>query len=157
MPAIATITPVSEAAGTTGYELWALSIPDYGSPPTAPQLSVEVLQPVNVDGSRYRVGGAHFPEFQLLGVIPAESFASAGATARAIEQLQGKQVSFQYTRAGATAYTFYVKSARALATGKRILGATAASSTGNASPGPSPQSAALGSVEISLVMQGFAP
>lgn len=161
MPAIATLTPFTEpilssSAFTTGpWELWGLQIPGYGSPPTYAQFEVEVLQPPAIDGNRYRLGGAHFPEFQLLGIIPAIDFPTAGLVAREIERLRGLQVTFQYTRTGASAYNFYVKSAQGLANAKRIIGATANGQSQDA--GPAPSTTAGASVDISLVLQYYAP
>lgn len=161
MPAIATLIPVAggpidaTAFTTAPWQLYGLQIPGYGSPPTYAQFDVEVLQPFNVDGNRYRIAGAHFPEFPLNGVIPATDFASAGLVAREIERTKGWQLTFQYTRSGSSPYTFYVKEARGLANSARILGAT--SSVGGGGPGPAPSTDSLASVDISLVLQYFAP
>lgn len=161
MPAVATIKPVDNgpvlagAYTTAPWELWGLIIPTYGSPPTYAQFDVEVLQPPNVDGNRYRVGGAHFPEFTVNAIIPAADFATAGLVAREIERTKGWQVTFQYTRSGASPYNFYVKEARGLANAGRVLGASA--SVGNGDGGPAPSAEALASVDISLVLQYFAP
>lgn len=164
MPAVATLSvvsggPIDSGAFTTApWPLWGLQIPGYGSPPTYAQFDVEVLQPPNVDGNRYRIGGAHFPEFTLNAIIPASDFASAGLLAREVERTKGWQVEFKYTRDGASAYNFYVKEARGYANAGRILGASSTGgSSGGDSAGPAPSSEALASVDVSLVLQYFAP
>lgn len=162
MPAIATIRPAdkgpiaSSAYTTSPWELWGVVIPGFGTPPTYAQFDVEVLQPPNVDGNRYRVAGAHFPEFTVNAIIPATSMASAALIAREIERTKGWQIVFSYANTG-TENNFYVKEARGLANASRILGATASIGNSGGSPGPAPSAEALASVDISLVLQYFAP
>ena len=163
MPAVATLKPVgnvpldSSVFSTAPWELWGVFIPQYGSPPTYAQFDVEVLQPPNVDGNRYRIAGAHFPEFTVNGIVPAVDFQSAGLLAREIERTKGGQMEFQYTRSGSSPYTFYVKEARCLASASRILGASVQSGGGwSNSAGPAPSTDANAAVDISLVLQYFA-
>jgi hypothetical protein len=162
MPAVAIIYPSGGPIPATSFttppwELWGFVIPGFGSPPTSAQFEVEVLQPPNVDGSRIRAGGAHFPEFTINGIIPAKDFPTAGAVAREIERTKAGRMVFKYTRDGASAYEFYVKDARAFANAGRILGATSSSGAPSGdSAGPAPSAEALASVDISLVLQYFA-
>lgn len=162
MPAVAIIYPsggpIPKTSFTTPpWELWGLVIPGFGSPPTSAQLEAELLQPPNVDGSRLRAGGAHFPEFTINGIIPARDFPTAGALAREIERTKAGRVVFKYTRDGASSYEFYVRDARAFANAGRVLGATAGAGAGGGdSAGPAPSSEAGASVDVSLVLQYFA-
>ncbi len=163
MPAIATIVPfgtlISPSSYTTPpWELWGLTIPGFGSPPTYAQFFNETLQPKNTDGARFRIGGAHFAEFQLVGIVPAQDFPSAGLVAREIERTKGDFIEFQYTRSGASPYSFFVKEARCMANAARILGASVSGGGGGAGGGgPAPSTEAMASVDIMLTLQYSAP
>ena len=161
MPAIATIVPfgtlISPSSYTTPpWELWGLTIPGFGSPPTYAQFFNETLQPKNTDGARFRIGGAHFPEFQMIGIVPAQEFASAAMVARQIERTKGDFIQFAYT--GNPPFVFFVKEARCMANAARILGASVSGGGGGAGGGgPAPSSSALASVDIMLTLQYSAP
>ena len=118
--------------------------PDRGGIPWAPQFELDVLQPKNVDGARYRTSGAHFPMFKLLTVVPANDYYSAQTVARQMELAKGENV---YLDNGWFTAVCAVIDCRSVANVKRVLG-------WNAAAGENPVvSSALGSVDTEWTLQ----
>lgn len=98
--------------------------PQRGSVPSSPQFSLEVLQPDNLDGARYRVGGAHFPQFTMTTIVPTSTFISANTIAREMELLKGEFIDLNIVATGAT-HRCAVIDVVATPTAKRVIGAVA--------------------------------
>lgn len=141
-------------AGVLQVQEWdavGVQFPDHGSAPWRPQFNLDVLQPSNVDGARYRTGGAHFPSFRMLAVIPAPTFPDADTIARDLELLKGDTIRLSSVITGRALPCVVVES-RARATAKRTLGAAA--NVPNGLPGnPAGGADALASVELEFTLQ----
>ena len=78
-PIVATVeytdTQVDDQITTSPWNLVGVIFPERGSVPNKPQFHLDILQPPNVDGARYRIGGAHFPQFKLMGIVATGSYA----------------------------------------------------------------------------------
>jgi hypothetical protein len=114
--------------GALGMEVtkshWTIqgwSIPEYGGVPFKPQYTVEPLELPNLDGARYRVGGLHFPRFQMLTVMSASNYAEAVTIAREQESINGDTVSVTPITGGA-AYACQVLAVRAYPSARPIVG-----------------------------------
>lgn len=116
-------TLVADQIDTSPWRFIGVQFPDYGTVPNMPQFDVEVLQPRNTDGARYRVGGAHFPLFRMLTVLPSTNFAFAKIAARQMELAKGDLSELWLTDLDLK-YTVAVVDVKALANAKRPLGAT---------------------------------
>ncbi len=124
-------------------------IPERGWIPGKPQFHLDVLQPVNVDGARYRVGGAHFPQFRLITVVPAVSFTLASSIAREHELCKGDQVFVtSLVLDDESTYTCQAIDVRSIPSAKRVLGANAGEGAW--------QSTALASVDTEWMLQVIA-
>jgi len=97
--------------------------PDRGGIAYSPQFELDVLQPKNVDGARYRVSGAHFPVFKLMTITPATTYLGAQSLARQMELAKGDFV--RITDNGGNFEDVMVIEVRAVANAKRVIGATA--------------------------------
>lgn len=158
MPAVGTIT--YDGTSTTlfknsPYSLWGILIPDYGGIPFQPQYVNEVLQPKNTDGARYRIGGSHFPVFQLVGIMPASDYAQAQVFARELEMLRADGIILTFQ--GQTK-PVWVHEVKATASQAQIMGATAQPTNnggGNAPPGGTASLSATASINLSMTLQVY--
>lgn len=153
MPAVASITYAgsllsADAVSSSPWTAWGIQFPGRGGPVTVPQFMLEVLEPDNVDGARFRTGGAHFPPFECMAVIPAATYTDATVMARDLERTKGDRITISWTTTG-IAGTFYVKEVKAVANSARIIGATS-QGAGNA-----PDTASTASVDVAFVLQFF--
>lgn len=102
--------------------------PEHGGIPYKPQFDMDVLQPRNVDGARYRILGAHFPVFRLRTIVPVTTFSYARLVAREHELCKGDQINIVDTQdvdvGDASAVRCQVLDVTAVASAKRVLGAT---------------------------------
>ncbi len=148
---------------TSPWQAIMARFPEYGSPPTSPQLSSETLQPDNVDGARYRVGGAHWPIFQMLTITPAADFPSARVIARDMELIRGEPIIYRGTdvfQGVELELLFQVLDIRALANAGRPLGASVGAVGGINGPpggGAQPTAGALASVDAMWTCQVYLP
>ena len=106
---------VNTAPWTCAYA----SYPDRGGIAWSPQFNLDVLQPKNVDGARYRTAGTHFPVFKLLTITPTLDYMGAMLTARQMELSKGETV---FIDNGVFQYECAVIDCRAVANAKRVLG-----------------------------------
>lgn len=133
-----TIAPTGTAlAGVIASAPWTLdgwSIPDYGSVPFYPRYEVDVLQPRNLDGARYRLGGAHYPTFRMRTITGVSGFAAARSVARDMEVVTGDYVSVTLVVGDATeTHTCVVLTCSAVANAKRVIGAVFSGGSSSAS------------------------
>ena len=133
---------VTEQVTTSPWTCSSAIYPDRGGIPYMPQFNLEVLQPINLDGARYRVAGAHFPVFMLLTVTPVISYQEATRIARQMELCKGETVRITQMHQGTSTYEDFedvaVIDVRAVSNAKRVLGAS-----GNGGVGGSPVDSAL--------------
>lgn len=133
-PTVATITYAGSVFGNAiASSPWAAVgciFPGRGGIPTSPQFSGEVLQPMNVDGARYRVAGAHFPVFKMVTVVGAVDYPTANDMAREMELTKGDFITIDYTPSGQSV-TVFVLDCKAFPNPKQILGSTAANGFGS--------------------------
>jgi hypothetical protein len=126
-PTIATITYAGSVFGssilTSPWAAVGCVFPGRGGIPTSPQFSGEVLQPMNVDGARYRVAGAHFPPFKMLTIVGAVDYFTANSMAREMELTKGDFITVEFSGQSAT---LFVIDCKAIPSAKQILGSTAA-------------------------------
>lgn len=117
---------ISELFPNNPYAFYGVSIPDFGGVPYKPQSENEILEPRNIDGARYRVGGWHFPKFNLTAILAASDFSSALSLARELEMLKGDSVNVRFpiidTRP-LIGYNCWVIDVRAAASAAQVLGA----------------------------------
>jgi len=142
-------TVVTDQLTTGPWVLYGVQFPDYGAVPFMPLFEVDVLQPVNVDGARYRLGGAHFPTFRMLTVCAARDYSQASRIAREHEMTMGDFVSVDINNDYNTPRTCAVVRCRSVPNARRIIGATA-------SDGTSVSAEALASVDTEWTLQVIA-
>ena len=131
-PVVATVTYAGtvlagDQIASSPWDCVGCLFPDQGSPATKPQFELDVLQPVNVDGARYRVGGAHFPPFRMVTIMASDNFPTAASVAREIELTKGDNITIELLSTGRTE-TCVVLSVRSVPNASRVL--NAASSVG---------------------------
>jgi len=122
-------TSFGSAISTSPWAAVGCVFPGRGGIPTNPQFSGEVLQPMNVDGARYRVAGAHFPMFKMLTIIGAVDYPTANDMAREMELTKGDFITLEYIPTGQTV-TAFVVDCKAFPNPKQILGSTPANTYG---------------------------
>ncbi len=167
MAVIATITYngtlLAGQIRTGPWQIIMANFPDYGWVPTAPQFAMETLQPENVDGARYRIGGSHWPMFTMLGITAAAEFDSARVIARDMERINGQPIIFQAASNFGTVepqILLQVISVKARANPGRPLGASVGPVGGiNGPPGGGavPAGGALASVDSVWTCQVYLP
>ena len=119
-------TLVSDQITTAPWNCVYISWPERGGIPYMPQFELDVLQPRNVDGARYRVAGSHFPVFKMLTITPADTYLSAQTIAREMELCKGEFIDVALIALGSGIYeSVCVINCKAFANVKRVLGATA--------------------------------
>lgn len=155
-------TLLGDQLKTSPWAFVSAMFPDHGSPCDKPQFALDVLQPQNVDGARYRVGGMHFPQFKMVGITVAADFASARNVARQMEQCKGDMVSLATTIGAAAQWRCAVIDVRAVPSGKRIVGATAPQNQGGGGSVQPPgggalQVAAMASIDSEWTLQVILP
>lgn len=146
---------------TGGWAAWGVAFPERGSVPLKPQFHLDILQPTNVDGARYRVAGAHFPTFKMVTIVPCSDFTSARKVAREMELVKGETITLQFGAfwsAAESAIQLRVIDCIAIPSAKQVIGATGASGTGQQGPpgGGAITTASLASVDTMWTCQAFA-
>lgn len=106
------------------WPIYWYSFPSHGAVPFRPQFALDILQPPNVDGARYRIGGAHFPTFTMNTICAAGSYGQASEIARDHETLKGDRIQIDLDGDYNTPRTCVVLNCRAVPNAKRIIGAT---------------------------------
>jgi hypothetical protein len=166
MPKLATIaytgTLLTGQITTSPWDAWGVFFPDRGSVPLKPQFHLDILQPMNVDGARYRVSGAHFPTFKMLTITPAADFTSARKIAREMELVKGETITLQFGTfwsAAESLITLRVIDVVSLPSAKQVIGATSSSGTGQQGPpgGGAVTTPSVSSVDTMWTCQAFAP
>lgn len=133
--------------------------PDYGGVPYRPQFNLDILQIPNLDGARYRVGGAHFPVFRLVTITPVWDYIAGLMIARDMETTRGDKVILQRSGIvnGGIDHECEVISCISKPSAMRVLGANASSVTGpNSPPGDAITSGAGGSIDTLWTLQVLA-
>jgi hypothetical protein len=152
-------TLLSDLMTTPPWACVGAQFPDSGGVQDKPQFTLDVLEPVNVDGVRYRVGGAHFPRFRVRTVVACSSFVSAKTVAREHDLCKGEPISLSVSEPGSadapsTAFMCYVLDVRAIANASRVLGASAVvAGSGGVPGGGASDTAALASVDTEWTLQ----
>lgn len=119
-------TLIPDQITTSPWSCVTAIYPDRGGIPYKPQFNLEVLQPINLDGARYRVAGAHFPVFKLLTITPVASYLEAIRVAREMELCKGEFVRVTQLHVGSSTFEDFedvvVIDVRAVSNAKRVLG-----------------------------------
>jgi hypothetical protein len=166
MPLLATIsytgTLLTGQVTTSPWPAWGVVFPERGSVPLKPQFHLDVLQPMNVDGARYRVSGAHFPQFRMVTVSPAADFATARKMAREMELIKGETLSIlfgPFWSAAEAPISLRVIEVISVPSAKQIIGATSSSGTGQQGPpgGGAVTVTSTASVDTVWTCQAYAP
>jgi hypothetical protein len=166
MPQLATITYsgtlLTGQVTTSPWPCWGVVFPERGSVPLKPQFHLDVLQPMNVDGARYRVSGAHFPTFKMVSVSPAADFATARKMAREMELIKGETIVLLFGvfwSAAEAPISLRVVDVVSVPSAKVIVGATSSSGTGQQGPpgGGAVIVPSSASVDTMWTCQAFAP
>lgn len=172
MPVVATITYtgtlITAQITTSPWYAWGCVFPDSGSPMDKPQFEQEVLQPIGLDGARYRTGGQHFPAFRMITVVPAAAFADAKKIARQHEMCKGDTITIDFgsiatgapSNPNQTKTTYQVINVKAMPNGKQVIGATASNPAADGNPpggGAQATIAALASIDTEWMLQALVP
>lgn len=147
---------------TSPWAAWGVSFPERGSVPLKPQFHLDILQPMNVDGARYRVAGAHFPQFKMVTVVPCADFTTARKIAREMELIKGETMTLQFGAfwsAAEAAIQLRIIDVTSAPSAKQVIGATSSSGTGQQGPpgGGAITSQSLACVDTIWTCQAFAP
>lgn len=156
MPSVVLTVDVAEQSATgiittAPWSCYGAAFPEHGGIPDLPQLEVEALQPVNVDGARYRTGGLHYRVFKMAAVIAASNYARAQEIAREIEYTKGRYLTVSGLIANAG--LLFVMDCIANANAKRIVGATASTGSEGVPGGGASTGEALASVDVMWTLQ----
>lgn len=142
---------LTDVVTTSPWESVTAVFPEYGGIPYMPQFHLDVLQPVNMDGARYRIGGSHFPRFTLVTIFPAVDYTSAQIMARDMEAIKGEPVTLDTVEF--TQVRCQVINVRAVASGKQVINAIARGNSQSVPGGGAFQQTAYASVDAQWTLQ----
>lgn len=156
MPSIVLTVDLSSLSSTgvittAPWDCYGAVFPDHGGVPDLPQPAVEILQPPNVDGSRYRTGGLHYMRFRLAAIVAAANYARAQEIAREMEFTKGRYLSISGLVANAP--LVYAIDCVANANAKRVVGASATVGNGGVPGGGAATGEGLASVDVLWTLQ----
>ncbi len=115
-------TILAAQVNTSPWSCCGIVFPGRGGAALSPQMATELLQPANVDGSRMRAGGAHYPAFKMLTIIGVDTYDNALLLARQLELCKSDTIGIEFRNVSTILNCLDVK---ALAVAKPIVGGVA--------------------------------